>query len=274
MRDTEDFSIVFATLNQLHLTKAFIDSLKTCNVDFNRVSAVDNGSTDGTIEYLKEQNFGSLILNRKNLGCGTAWNQGILAIESEWCIVMNNDVLCQPGWPCDLLSEAVSQNLSIASPAMLEGDHDATAQDFLAHAGINMNSYTRHGQAHAVCMAIHQSVFEKIGYFMPVPSLGGLEDAIFFRRAKEEELGMGIVGQSWIHHFGSATVKALKLKYDTKHLGDRKLMRRYLGESYLEMKINKLRRKFDSAVARKYEIKKFGHSVWGSRKNGQTNWAQ
>ncbi|NDC14772.1 MAG: glycosyltransferase, partial [Synechococcaceae bacterium WB9_2_170] len=76
MQNEENFSIVFATLNQLEFTQKFIDSLKRCNINFKRISAVDNGSSDGTSEYLDSQGFGSLILNKKNLGCGTAWNQG------------------------------------------------------------------------------------------------------------------------------------------------------------------------------------------------------
>jgi GT2 family glycosyltransferase len=272
MQNEENFSIVFATLNQLEFTQKFIDSLKHCNIDLKRISAVDNGSSDGTVEYLKSQGFGSLTLNKENLGCGTAWNQGILAINAKWYIVMNNDVVCQPGWPHDLISAAEEKNLAIASPAMLEGDYDETAKNFLANAGENMKDYTRQGRAHAVCMAIHQSVFQKIGYFMPIPSLGGLEDIIFFRRAKEEKLNTGIVGHSWIHHFGSSTVNALKLKYGRKSLGDRELMKKLIGESALERKFNKLTESLRSQYAQNYEIKKYGYSVWGSRKNGQTKW--
>lgn len=273
MSKTKKFSITFATLNQLHYTQMFVDSLRRCNVDFELISAVDNGSTDGTIKYLESQGFGSLILNKTNLGCGTAWNQGILAIESEWTIVMNNDVLCQPRWPHNLLSKAEAQNLKIASPAMLEGDHDTIAENFLAEAGIKMQDYIRYGQVHAVCMAIHKSVFDKIGFFMPVPSLGGVEDVIFFRRAEEESIRMGIIGNSWIHHFGSATVNALRLKYNKKSLSDRKLMKRLIGDSALKRKLNKFKSKLRSKWARRHEIEKYGYSVWGARKDGLTTWS-
>jgi len=47
--------------------------------DLSRLAIVDNGSTDGTQEYLQSLPLGGLILNKSNLGCGVAWNQGTMA---------------------------------------------------------------------------------------------------------------------------------------------------------------------------------------------------
>ena len=179
------YTITFACYNQLDYTKQFIASLDRDEVDFSRVVAVDNGSTDGTREWLVQQGFGAVVLNNRNLGCGAAWNQGAQAIQSEWTIVMNNDVICAKGWLSQLLEKAQEQDLKIASPAMVEG---LLNYDF--HAWVNqarkvMRGHIRHGVAHAVCMAIHEDVWAEIGYFMPVPKLLGYEDGIFFQRAAE-----------------------------------------------------------------------------------------
>lgn len=65
------YTITFACYNQLDYTKQFIASLDREEVDFSRIVAVDNGSTDGTREWLGPQGFGA------------AWNQRPLAIQSK-----------------------------------------------------------------------------------------------------------------------------------------------------------------------------------------------
>jgi GT2 family glycosyltransferase len=93
------YTITFACYNQLDYTKQFIASLDRSEVDFSRIVAVDNGSTDGTREWLGQQDFfGAVVLNDRNLGCGAAWNQGALAMQSTWTVVINNDVVCAKGW--------------------------------------------------------------------------------------------------------------------------------------------------------------------------------
>jgi GT2 family glycosyltransferase len=52
--------------------------------------AVDNGSTDGAREWFGQQGFGAVVLNERNLGCGAAWNQGALAIQSKWTAYHQN----------------------------------------------------------------------------------------------------------------------------------------------------------------------------------------
>ena len=87
-----EYTVTFATLNCLEYTKLCIDSLIASGVSANRIVAVDNASTDGTQEYLQSLKLGNVILNRQNLSCGAAWNQGILAHQSEWTIIINNDI--------------------------------------------------------------------------------------------------------------------------------------------------------------------------------------
>lgn len=187
---TPNYTITFACYNQLEYTKQFIASLDRNEVDFSRIVAVDNGSTDGTREWLCEQGFGAVILNNRNLGCGAAWNQGALAIQSKWTIVMNNDVICAKGWLTKLIQRAEANDLKIASPAMIEGDLNYDFNDFVLKAQATMNGYVRLGMAHAVCMAIREDVWDEIGYFMPVPKLLGYEDGIFFQRAIEQKIAM------------------------------------------------------------------------------------
>ena len=53
-----NYTITFATLNCLDYTKKCVESLISSGVDPNQIVAVDNASTDGTPEYLKQLGLG------------------------------------------------------------------------------------------------------------------------------------------------------------------------------------------------------------------------
>jgi GT2 family glycosyltransferase len=270
-----NYTITFACYNQLDYTKQFIASLDRNEVDFSRIVAVDNGSTDGTRDWLCQQGFGSVILNNRNLGCGAAWNQGAMALQSKWTIVMNNDVICANGWLRNLIYNAETHGLKIASPAMIEGDLSYDFPKWVMQARAVMNGYLRRGSAHAVCMSIHEDVWHEIGYFMPVPKLLGYEDGIFFQRALEKSIAMGIVSDSWLHHFGQTTQRALKLELklqEKESLGNRKLMQMYMGQNWLQRKLDKLKYKRDCSKIRDLEIACYSMSVRGVIKPGHENW--
>ena len=261
-----NYTITFACYNQLEYTKLFVDSLAQDDVDFSRIVAVDNGSTDGTREWLQRQGFGAVVLNERNLGCGAAWNQGALAIQSEWTIVMNNDVICAKGWLASLIKTAEERGLKIASPAMVEGDLNYDFSAWVLKAQAAMNGHVRLGMAHAVCMAIREDVWDEIGYFMPIPKLLGYEDGIFFQRAVEQNIAMGIVSDAWLHHFGQTTQRALKLELNLQQkqsLGNRKLMQMYMGQSWLSRKLEKQKQKREAERLRDHELAAYAMSVRG-----------
>jgi GT2 family glycosyltransferase len=270
-----EYTITFACYNQLDYTKQFIASLDRDEVDFSRIVAVDNGSTDGTREWLAQQGFGAVILNNRNLGCGAAWNQGALAIQSKWTVVMNNDVVCAKGWLRHLLAGAEINQLQVASPAMVEGELDYDFEAWVAQAKTKMTGYVRHGAPHAVCMAIREDVWNEIGYFMPVPKLLGYEDALFFQRANEAGLTMGACAASWLHHYGQITQKALHLEKKLKAkegLGNRNLMRLYLGLSWLTRKITRHQRRALLAKARAHELSTYELTVHAVNSKRNTSW--
>jgi GT2 family glycosyltransferase len=267
-----DYTITFACYNQLDYTQQFIASIDRTEVDFSRIVAVDNGSTDGTREWLQQQGFGAVILNERNLGCGAAWNQGALAIQSKWTVVMNNDVVCAQGWLRNLLHAAETHRLDIVSPAMVEGDLNYNFFEWVTKARATMKAYVRQGTAHAVCMAIHEDVWRNIGYFMPVPKLLGYEDAIFFQRAKEASLRTGITAEAWLHHYGMITQKALKLEKvmdQRDSLGNRNLMRLYMNQTWVGRKLARYKRRNLLAQAREQELAAYEITVHAlNRKHG------
>lgn len=269
------YTITFACYNQLDYTKQFIASLDREEVDFSRIVAVDNGSTDGTREWLGQQGFGAVVLNERNLGCGAAWNQGALAIQSKWTVVMNNDVICAKGWLRNLLAAAETNQLHVASPAMVEGELNYDFVAWATEAETQMAGYVREGAPHAVCMAIRDDVWNQIGYFMPVPKLLGYEDAIFFQRVLEAGLKTGTCADSWLHHYGMTTQKALKLEMkldQNDSLGNRNLMRLYMAQSWVARKLARLKRQRLLQSASEYEENSFDRTVHVIRNQDVFEW--
>ena len=272
---TTPYTLTFACYNQLEYTQQFVASLDRDEVDFSRIVAVDNGSTDGTRDWLKQQGFGEVILNERNLGCGAAWNQGALALQSRWTVVMNNDVVCAKGWLRNLLGTAEQHRLHIASPAMVEGALDYNLAEWVQQAQASMGDYIRRGAPHAVCMAIRDDVWHEIGYFMPVPKLLGYEDAIFFQRANEAGLCTGTTATSWLYHYGMITQKALKLEKaldQRDSLGNRNLMRFYMNQTWLARKLARFQRRSLLAKARAHELAIYGRTVHALNRDAGRVW--
>lgn len=88
-------AIVMLTWNGLDYTRACLDSLRrqTEGVDYQLV-VVDNGSTDGTREYLRTLDWITLVENATNEGFTRGNNRGFLAAWPNADILMlNNDTL-------------------------------------------------------------------------------------------------------------------------------------------------------------------------------------
>lgn len=187
---------------------------------------------------------------------------------------MNNDVLVSPMWIENLIQAAESQNLKVISPALIEGPLDYDFDHFNLDATSKMKGVHRLGSKHAVCLAIHRSVWMDVGYFQPIPKLLGYEDTLFFNELKKSEIQTSITGASWLHHFGSITQTAMKQERGLSEKDG--LANRYnyklLNQSWLERKWNKYLSKNLERKSRDKEVSQHGMSIHGLRKDNAFVW--
>jgi GT2 family glycosyltransferase len=269
-----DYAITFACYNQVAYTRQCVDSLVRHGYDLARVIAVDNGSTDETRDYLQSLPLGGRILNRDNLGCGVAWNQGVLALQAEWTVVMNNDVVVSAKWLEGLIAAASANDLRVVSPALVEGPLDYDFEAFAPDAVQRTSDAARMGGRHAVCLCVHRSVWSEVGYFQATPKLWGFEDTLFFHALSQAGIQSAIVGASWLHHFGSVTVSAMKQERSLSSrdgLGARDNYR-LLGKSLLRRKVDRFLRRRQERTWREEELARYGMSLHGERKDGTFAW--
>jgi GT2 family glycosyltransferase len=270
-----DYAITFACYNQVEYTKQCIDSMIKYGVDLSRVVVVDNNSSDGTRDYLDTLPLGGKIYNKTNLGCGVAWNQGALTLQAEWTIVMNNDILVSENWIENLIHAAEKNNVKMISPAMIEGELDYDFEEFVAQYGAKMEGNTRLGAWHAVCVAIHDSVWQQIGYFLPVPLLLGYEDTLFWHEVLKANIPCAFTGDSWIHHYGSITQKLMKQELGLPQKSDlpnRRLCLKYLRMNWLSRKLHRNKRNKQQRNYFEKEFSQYGMSMFGTRVNGEFVW--
>lgn len=61
-----------------------------------RILVIDNGSVDGTLEYLREWPTIHVLRNNRNLGFAHAHNQGISLSDADAVLIVNQDLILDP----------------------------------------------------------------------------------------------------------------------------------------------------------------------------------
>ena len=137
-------SIIIPHLNGRHHLDDCLGSLRKQTFTDSEVLLVDNGSTDGTQSYVREQ-FPEvkLIELEQNRGFTGACNAGWAAAQGEIIILLNNDTAVEPNWLREVWSAFEQQpQVGIVASKMLlfdRRDHFHTAGDFYRVDGLPGN---------------------------------------------------------------------------------------------------------------------------------------
>ena len=90
-------SICTLTWDQLPLTKKFIETIrKNTDVPYELIM-VDNGSTDGTRDFIK-QTADKYHFFEKNTGFAHGFNKGMSLASGDYLLVTNNDTEYPANW--------------------------------------------------------------------------------------------------------------------------------------------------------------------------------
>ncbi len=224
-------SIVILTFNQINITKKCLNSiLEYTNIPYELI-LVDNGSTDGTKDYLREfarvhKNV-ELISNKKNLGFAAGNNQGIEKAHGDYILLLNNDVVVAQGWLERMISH-LEQSPDIGMVGPMSNSVSGAqlvknvpyknklnamqnfAQEFAKN---NQGKTTEVMRLVGFCLLIRKEVLEVIGGLDENYGSGNFEDDDLCLRSCIAGYKNIIAGDVFIHHFGSMTFKGNSIDY-------------------------------------------------------------
>ena len=149
------------------------------------VVVVDNASTDGTAEVVAELHPDMRVVrNERNLGFGAAINRAALELDGDLLVLVNNDVVCEPGFLERLTAPFADPSVGMVAGVLLQ----ATAPELVDSAGIELDTTLGSwdylwNQPVAALASAHDPVGPCGGaaaYRLPVfQQLGGFDEALF-----------------------------------------------------------------------------------------------
>lgn len=217
-------SIVILNKDLLAYTKQLIESIRQFTEKGSyEIIVVDNGSQDGSVEWLRQQNDVRLIINPENVGFPKGCNQGMEIAKGQEILLLNNDTVVTINWLSNLRRALYSKscvgavgpvtnnctNLQKIEIPYPNENTDSAMQDMQRFAA----SYNKCDPAKwhkwmmivGFCMLFKREVYKKIGGMDEAYSPGNYEDVDYCLRIRKAGYEILLCKDTFIHHFGSRT---------------------------------------------------------------------
>jgi len=217
-------SIIMLCWNKMEFTKQAMDAVDMFTDDWPfEFILVDNGSTDGTQEFMKNSNYkmdGQYIRNEKNLGFDVGNNQGAKVAKGNFLLFLNNDTIVTPGWLSSLMNVFGEEKaVGAVGPKMLHpGKGTIQHAGVIEHAsGLPDHAYfgkpgdypPANERKHifavtGACLLTPKALFEQLGGFDEA-YYNGWEDMDYCQKVRQ--VGMNIIYEpaSLVYHYESRT---------------------------------------------------------------------
>lgn len=203
-------SIIILTRNGLSYTKLCIDSILE-NTELNyEFIFVDNGSNDGTVQYLSTVKNARIIANKENKGFSGGCNQGLKIARGKYIVLLNNDTIVTNGWLTRMVWWLEKDpTIGVVGPRsnMVLPEQSINPEQYKASSSLQIEKFaTKWSKERAqtgneisrisgFCMFFRKELIDKIGGFDPRFFQGTL-------RILTLVFGLGLAGRN----FGSQTM--------------------------------------------------------------------
>jgi len=113
-----DASVVVVTYNALPWLEPCLESLRG-----NEVVVVDNGSSDGTVAFVRERFPEVAVVEQENRGLAAGWNAGIAHTSGRYVLLLNSDAWLHEGALAALVRCADEHpDAAVVGPRLLNTD--------------------------------------------------------------------------------------------------------------------------------------------------------
>lgn len=214
-------SIVVVSYDSLLFTRLCLESVlaHTAAPEFELV-VVDNGSSDGSRDYLLEladrNKRVRLIANAQNFGFPAACNQGLAIARGEILTLLNSDTMVAPGWITRLAAHLRDDSSGLVGPLTNRIGNEAEVATHYETWGGFLDEAARRAAAQAgrgfeiptvtmFCLAMKRSVWERLGPLDTGFGVGTLEDDDYSLRARRAGYQLRCAEDLLVHHFGEGS---------------------------------------------------------------------
>ena len=231
-------AIVILNHNLKDVTNDCVESIRATSDEISRdIIIVDNGSTDGSVDYFGNEADVKLVANKENLGFPGGCNRGIeVSEESEDILLLNNDtVLCDHSlfWLRMGLYEKESNGIvgAVSNQVLIQQQICENHKDLEYYLKIARERNVPNDKALQYCfivsgfaMLIRRKTLSEIGLLNEAYTPGYYEDCDICLRAIIKGWQVAIVHNSFIIHWGGKSFTYASLDYDKLLIKNRKYL--------------------------------------------------
>ncbi|WP_166240475.1 glycosyltransferase family 2 protein [Paenibacillus turpanensis] len=211
-------SIVIPTYNGLHLLAPCIESIRRYTAGSYEIIVVDNGSSDGTVQWCRQEAIDFVSLPA-NLGFPQACNIGLQVASGDVLVLLNNDIVVSHRWLSNMLACLFAKD-SIGIVGPMSNYVSGSQKSELQYSSLEQfHALTPEANRHdpekwvevqrlvGFCMVFRRELVERIGLLDERFSPGHYEDDDYCHRAREAGYQLYMCGDTHVHHYGSASFR-------------------------------------------------------------------
>ena len=135
-------SIIIPHWNGIDVLSECLESLKKSTYHDKEIIVVDNASSDGSQEWIKDNHPNIILIeNDQNYGYAGGCNRGVSIAKGEWLLFLNNDTIQEPDW-LEHLAKAVENNDDVvAIQPKIRNYYDRKLFDYAGGAGGHLDLF-------------------------------------------------------------------------------------------------------------------------------------
>lgn len=186
--NTKKVAVVILNWNGAKLMEEFLPSVMDYSpAEMAEVIVADNGSTDASVDMLKEKFPAVRIIQLdKNYGFAEGYNQALKQIDNEYTVLLNSDVEVTPGWLDAPLAAMEADSTIVAAQPKIRAQRN---KDYFEYAGAVGGYMDIYGYPYCRGRLLHVVEKDEGQYDTPADILWATGACLFIRTTIYKEVG-------------------------------------------------------------------------------------